>query len=423
MLRRCVAVFGVLCVFAVASAAGELSPAELIDQDWLPQAPPLPAPEGQVLRAETVRQIFDAVANLEPGGTVLVADGRYEMPRSLHLRTDGATLRGESGDRSKVVLDFAESRHGEGVCISYATGVTVADLTVANVYWNAIKINSDHDVHRATIYNVVSRNAWQRHVKGPGIPDKDGRPQYNQGSRIQYCLFYNDRPKRPGDDPYEDGNEGQRFGFNYIGGIDVMRASGWTISDNVFVGIRGRTREGRGAIFLWHHTRDSVVERNIIIDCDLGIALGNASGRGELRHAENMMVRNNFITRAPQGGIVAIHTRDCRIVHNTVHEPDSRLHRLVRAVFANDGLVLRNNLLSGPGIRIGADIGEVTVENNRVEPMTGYFVDPARGNLRLTPEAVNAIGRAAPTDEAETDIDGRPRGDTPDLGAHQLADN
>src|SRR5262249_43666562 len=139
---------------------------------------------------------------------------------------------------------------------------------------------------------------------------------------------------------------------NYIGGIDVMYAKGWTIRDNRFVGIQGRTRAARGAIFLWHEATDCVVERNVIVDCDSGICLGNSSKPEDVAfHCANMVVRNNFVTRAPENGILADYTRGCKILHNTVHDPANRLGRLIRLVHDNDDLLVANNLLSGPPIR------------------------------------------------------------------------
>ena len=76
---------------------------------------------------------------------------------------------------------------------------------------------------------------------------------------MQCCLFYNDRPKRRGDEPWEDANPG--MGFNYAGGMDVMCARNWNITDNVFTGIGGKTGEARGAIFMWHNSTDRVIER------------------------------------------------------------------------------------------------------------------------------------------------------------------
>ena len=106
--------------------------------------------------------------------------------------------------------------------MSHCTGVTIADLTVANVRQNGIKINSDLGVDRVTIYNVISHNVWQRHVKGPKVPDKNGQPDFVEDCRVRYCLFYNDRPKRRGDEPI-----GWRHGFGIL--FDDLVAAGCTL--------------------------------------------------------------------------------------------------------------------------------------------------------------------------------------------------
>ncbi len=145
------------------------------DFSWLPRAPKLPPPEGQVIRVSTVDQLFQAASDVRPGGTILVADGHYMMPRYFELRTDDVTLRSESGDRHKVTLDGAESRHGELVGVRACSGVTFADLTIQNIRHNGFKLNSNFGVHRVTIHNCVIHNIWQRGVKGVRVP-KD-RPE------------------------------------------------------------------------------------------------------------------------------------------------------------------------------------------------------------------------------------------------------
>ena len=387
-------------------------------QGWFPQAPPLPKPSGAVITVKTVGELYAAAENVKPSGTIFVADAIYRMPRTFYIKTDDVTLRSQSGDRTKVVLDFANSRHHEGVAVSYCSGVTIADLTVQNVRQNGIKINSNYDVDRVTIYNVISHNVWQRHIKGPSVPDKDGRADFVEDCRVQYCLFYNDRAKQRGDEPWEDSNA--RMGFNYIGGMDIMCARGWVISDNVFTGIRGKTGEARGAIFMWHNGTDCVIERNLIIDCDTGIAMGNSSARGERRHANGFIVRNNFVVRCSESNILADPTRDCKVLNNTVHDPDSRNGRLLRVVHANDGLVVANNIFSGPRIVAVHYEGRIDVQNNLIRSVGNYFVDAAKGNLHLTAKAVDAIDKAAADKDIHEDIDGQPRGNKPDLGADEL---
>ena len=233
-----------------------------------------------------------------------------------------------------------------------------------------------------------------------------------------FFPFFNTDP--PKSSPAPPADTPDTFNGNYIGGIDVMFAEGWVISDNVFINLQGRTREGRGAIFLWHDARHCVVERNIIIDCDVGIALGNSYRPPDIAiHCTATIVRNNFITRCPESGIVADYTRDCRIVHNTIHDPQNRLGRLIRLVHDNDGLLVANNLLSGPPIR-NESPSAIRLLNNLVVPDYSHaFVDASCGNLRLTAKAVEAIDRGVPLPEVTDDIDGAPRGQRPDIGAHE----
>lgn len=385
-------------------------------QPWFPKAPPLAPPAGEVIRAATVAELFKAAESVKPGGTILVEPGRYMMPRTLDLHTSGVTLRGESADRNAAVLDGARSQHGELVSVTGCSGVTIAGLTIQNIKWNGFKINCDRGASRVTIYNCVGHNIWQRHVKGPATREGDEDALSPRDCRIQYCLFHNDRPKQLTDDEADPANG---FGGNYVGGIDAMQSRGWVISDNVFMGIRGRTGEARGAVFLWMDARDALVERNIIINCDSGICLGNSHRVDRFPiHATGCVVRNNFISGAPQNGILADYTRDCKILHNTVHTPGSRLQRLIRLVHGNDGLLVANNLLSGPPMRIETE-SKVSYRGNVTRDLTASFIDAAAGNLRLKGEVSGVTGAAERLPGAPEDIDRRPRANPATAGAYE----
>jgi hypothetical protein len=403
-----------LCLVS-AAAFGQVPP-DAPQAAWFPKAPPLPKPTGQVIRVASVEELFRAANEVEPGGTILLADGHYMMPRYFELRTDDMTLRSASGRRERVILDGARSRHGELVGITGCSGATVADLTIQNVRWNGFKINSDRFADRVTIRNCVIHNIWQRGIKGPAVRQEDRNRFRPSDCRVQYCLFYNDRPKRYSDDPADTP---QRFGGNYVGGIDVMFARRWTISDNVFVGIQGRTREARGAVFLWHDTEDCVIERNLIIDCDSGICLGNSHRPPDVDvHCTRCIVRNNFVTRCPEQGILADYTRDCKIVHNTIHHPGARLKRLVRLVHDNDGLVVANNLLSGPPMRIETS-SPVEILGNVTRDLTAELVDPEAGNLHLRRPVAGVVDAAEPAPDVVSDVDRQRRDDRPDVGADE----
>ena len=383
-------------------------------QKWFPVAPALPKANGPAVLVSNVQEMIQSINQAKAGQTIFIEDGHYMMPRYVEISADNVTLRSASGHRERVIIDGAESRHRELLGVRACSGVTIADLTIQNIQCNGFKINSETNVQNLTIYNCIIHNIWQRGIKGVRVPKEDRDAIRPKNCRIQYCLFYNDRPKRLSDDPADIAKG------NYIAGIDVMFAKDWIISDNVFVGIQGRTYEGRGAVFIWHDSQDCVIERNIIIDCDVGLQLGNPYKPDEIQyHCVRCIARNNFITRAPEAGIVAVYTKDCKILNNTIQDPASKLHRLVRTVFTNDGLLIANNLLSGPGIRNESE-SKITFLNNVIKDISDYFIDPARGNLHLKSNATEAIDKGKTMAQVVEDIDGQRRDSKPDIGADEL---
>jgi hypothetical protein len=383
-------------------------------QKWFPSAPALPQADGSAILVSDVQALIRAINQAQSGQTILIEDGHYMMPQYVRISADNVILRSASGQRERVIIDGAESRHRELLGISACSGVTIADLTIQNIQCNGFKINSETNVQNLTIYNCIIHNIWQRGVKGVKVPRENRDEIRPKNCRIQYCLFYNDRPKRLSDDPADIAKG------NYVAGIDVMFAKDWIISDNVFVGIQGRTFEGRGAVFIWHDSQDCVIERNIIIDCDVGLQLGNPHRPSEIEyHCVRFIAMNNFITRAPEAGIVTVYTKDCKILNNTIHDPESKLQRLIRTVFTNDGLLIANNLLSGPGIRNESE-SNITFLNNLIKDVSDSFVDPVRGDLHFKSTLIEAVDKGLVLSEVVEDFDRQQRQAKPDIGADEL---
>ena len=201
-----------------------------------------------------------------------------------------------------------------------------------------------------------------------------------------------------------------------------MFATRWVIRDNVFRGINGRTGQGSGrsccgAIFV----RDCVIERNVIVDCDAGISLGNAlHDPKDPPHCTGCVVRNNCVTRAPEGGIAALYTKDCKILHNTVCDTTGKIVRGVRVEFAADGLAVVNNLLAGPKIAIDTR-SRVEERSNREGVAASAFVDAANGDLHLAERIDGVVDAGQALPEVPRDLDGRRRGNRADLGAHEFS--
>jgi len=387
-----------------APAAGRGADPNPPDLPWFPKAPTYPAPRGVVVRVGKVEDLFLAVQDAKPGTTILIAEGIYRLPRYLEIRTDGVTLRGATGRRERVVLDGSESAHGDLIGIANATDAAVVDLTLRNVRWNAVRLSLDKGVRRATIYNCLFENVWEFGVKAIPSVERDGKEAPAQDCRVRHSLFWNERPKAT-----DDGD--------LVGGIDARGASGWLIRENVFVGIRGSTGKGRGAIALSEGARDSIIDGNVIIDCDAGIGLGTGiAPRATEIHAARCMVRNNFVTRAPAWGILADSTLEATVIHNTIHSPGDQAGPAIWIVRDNRGLIVANNIASGAPIR-NESKSPISFGTNIESPFGEHFVDPDGGNLRLKASAADAIDRALPLRDARQDIDGIDRGEKPDIGA------
>ena len=366
---------------------------------------------------DTAAKLSAAVDRARAGTTVLLADGCYVLTKPLHIRADRVSLRGKSGDRTKVILD-GDGTLGEAIWLSRCSDVTIANLTVRDVRWNGVKLNSETGVQRVRIYNCEFRNIWQRAIKAVLVPEANREQRRPKHCRIEYCLFANDRPKKFGDDPTDTASS---YNGDYIAGIDLMCATEWVIRDNIFRGIRGRTGQGRGAIFLWMDSHDCVIERNVIVDCDAGISLGNAQHDPKApAHCIGCIVRNNCLTHTPEGGITAIYTKGCKILHNTICDPSGKIVRGVRVELAAEGLVIANNLLAGPKLVINVKSG-VATSDNRDGVAASVFVDAAEGDLHLAERVDGVVNAGKRLPEVPRDLDGRRRGDHADLGADEFS--
>lgn len=379
------------------------------------KAPALPGPTGKVVRVTTAEELKKALAEVADHSTVLLAEGTYHIG-DLEVRHNitGVSIRGESGDRGKVAID-CQDKFRMGIILRGAKQVCIADLTIRNTKYGVF-FYGDSDVDGLTIRNVKFHNIWVRGIKGThpcrigDSPDnlysreQAGKIRPRNG-RVQYCLFVNDHRKRD----TEDGFHG-----NYISGMDMMMLKDWTIADNVFVGIRGYGGGGRGAIFIWVESEDVVAERNIIVNCDRGIAFGNPSSVPP--HMTRGIARNNFIVGGSIQAMEFHQAVDSIACHNTLYASnfDNRWH--VQVGTGSRNIRFHNNLVHG---RVRFQEEGVEQKGSIIGDLSGWFVDPAIGDLHLADRAAAAIGKGVPLTEVKEDFDGQPRGKTPTAGADE----
>ncbi len=379
------------------------------------QCPALPTPQGTVVNVDTVAELQNAVINLVSGTTILIADGTYDLTNTLNIRgVSDVAIRSASGNRDAVVL------RGRGMSnISYgnvphvlavydASDVLIADVTLRDAYFHLIQIHGEDNADGVHLYNAHLVDSGEQFVKGSTA----GPPgPYADDGTVECSLFeYTDRARS-----------------DYTNAVDVLAGSGWVIRDNVFRNIRAPEGQLAGpAILMWRNSLDTIVERNLFIECDRAIALGLSSPDANSRDGNTTydhqggVIRNNMIYREGPGdiGITVNYSRDVEISHNTVIQNGTFPWGTIEYRFGSTSAHIANNLTDGPIWDRG---GSAVLAGNIVNAPPGWFVDMAAGDLHLTAAAVAAIDSATAGVTVTDDFDGhfRPTGDNSDVGADE----
>ena len=385
---------------------------------WFAKAPPLPPPRGQVIRVTTADELLAAVDRAGTGGTILLADGRYKLPRVVVLQgKKDLAIRSAAGDPNKVILSGKGWDSGDKgddlIHIGRCEGVTIADLTFTDCHSYGVKVEAENGPKDVHLYTCRFRDIGVRALKGSAGKDPDIRAV--KGS-VRYCSFENTKVP-PAD---------WLFNGDYISAIDMMALEDWTFSDNSFRNIKGRNGGGRAAIFIWVRSRRVVVERNLILDCDRGVAFGNpgqstANLAGEQpAYVSDGVIRNNFIVGGADCGIELWHAERIKVLNNSIWRPERNWSRGIRVGTGTSTAEIVNNLVHG---EIRLEGGQAELRQNLGRRLEGYFVDPPSGNLELTAGAKEAIGHGLSLPEVPDDIRGQPRGKKPDLGAWESRDD
>jgi len=349
-----------------------------------------------------------AIANALPGDVILIADGVYQLQGFLRFNNkNNVTLRSASNDPAKVILrgrGFASmDRHDDLLRISACTSIRITAITFEECHAYGIKVEAEafpRDIH---IAHCRFFNIGTRHLKGSTSPE--GRAV--TGS-VRHCEFENTKVPE----------STWQFSGNYVAAIDMMSLEDWTFSDNTFKNVKGVSGGGRAAVFIWVGSTRVVVERNVMVGCDRGVAFGNPyNGNPSILHVTDSICRNNFIVPGPDAGIELAWVDNVRIFNNTVWRRDPA-GRGIRCIQNITNALLTNNLVRG---QIMLETTGVMLTANLTGALDGYVADPATGNLHLLPLAVGAIGKGVPVAEVTEDIDREARGEAPDIGADEFA--
>ncbi len=395
----------------------------------------LPAPTGNVIEVnvDQADELPGIVREAPAGTTILLADGTYRMTggseaeRRIQIVSDGVTLRGASGDRDAVVID-GEYETQEVITV-VASDVTIAHLSVERAIDHLIHVTGapDGDTTGIVLHDLHLVDGGEQFVK---INTSGATPNtYTDDGTVSCSLFEMTDAGRPHVVPDPGGC--------YTGGIDGHQAQGWVVRDNAFVGIHCENGSlAEHAIHFWTASRDTLVERNTIIDCARGIGFGLGDGGGadpDCDYAANPYpgvgyvghydgtIRNNVIAITPgfeffDTGIELEQALGARVLNNTVIHPDTAFASISHR-FANSVVTLENNLVR----TIRARDGSTATGNSNLEGASdALFADVAGHDLHLVSGATSAIDQGVVLPDVSDDIDGEPRADgKPDIGADE----
>ena len=367
-----------------------------------------------------ISDLNTAESNHGSGDEIILYPNTYQLSQYLNLNKSNVTFRGSTGNPDDVII------RGQGMNVQSGPlnglmiendNITVRDLTIKDILYNGIQIRGEWDVDNAVISNVKTVNIGQRHIKCSWSSSTTSVPDNILIENVQ-MLQTEPRQVVPSDPPYAPGD--------YIGGIDAGNTNGFTVRDCYAEGIQGVSGGGRAAIFFWQANTNTTVERNIIVDCDRGIAMGNPAGPSHARTGDwcmiNGLARNNLIKlHGTDAGFELCYTKDTEIYNNTLYADDPSYFRAVHLNGASTtNLDSRYNLIRGAVYENGASWSDTgSIIGAAVAPE--WFVDPATGMLFLTELASGALDGAQTLAEIYEDVHGGPRpvGAFPDVGGDE----
>jgi hypothetical protein len=359
-------------------------------------------------------QLRGALRAAEPSTTILLEDGDYPLDGvSLDLSAPGVVLRAKRGQAGRVhIRGGGMGERMVAVSVS-APAVTVADLKISDVGFHGVQVRGESGASGVVIHHVHILDVGQQLIKGSTAP---GSSPCRDGLVACSTLEYTD--SAPSD---------------YTNGVDVLGGQAWVVRDNVLHRIRGPRGQGfraGPAILFWGGSRDTIVARNLLVDCYRGIALGLVpaaeTGSRRLDHQGGIIRRNaicNLNSWADEG-IEVNASPDALVEHNTVLV-EGRLPWSISIRFPTARARVFNNL--SDRLIILRDGAKAELKANIVTARRDWFVDAQHGDLRLARRNLPAVDAAVPQAKslapAGIRADPAVSGNAPDVGAYELGES
>lgn len=364
----------------------------------------LPPPAGNVVNVSTVAELQSAVNVAPSGTTILVADGTYNL-NGVYLRfaVPNVTLRSASGNREAVILDgnYVTTEIVQIV----ASNVTIADLTLREAYYHPIHVMSTTGgpTNGVLIYNVHIVDPREQAIKiNPGYLS----PYYVDDGTVACSHIELTDAGRPHVNPTAGGC--------YTGGVDAHQAQGWIIRDNLIKGFWCPIGLSEHGIHMWNNSRDTLVERNMLIENARGIGFG-LGGSGHV----GGIIRNNMVHVIQDVGIGLESSLNTQVYNNTVYT-ENYFNSIEYRFSATSGVEIINNLTNQA--IASRDGGSGMVQNNVTDAQSSWYVSAVTGDLHLVSDNISSVidrGQTLVSVSDDFDGDSRPQGSAYDIGADE----
>jgi hypothetical protein len=346
--------------------------------------------------------------SLQPGMTILIANGTYTLSNTLYVNNvNDVTIRGASSCDDVVLIGTGMTNPNFGSVPygiwSNSSNTVIAHLTIRDLYYHPVILNPGAQQPR--IYSVRLVNAGQQFVKGNPTSSTQGV----DNGVVEYSIMEFETTSRD----------------YYTNGVDVHTGKNWIIRDNLFRNIRAPVGQLAGpAILMWNGCSNAIVERNLFLNTQRGIAFG-LQERVPDDHSGGIIRNNIFYRKGGETGDTGIYIADSpntKALHNTIilngTYPNSIEYRFPNTT----GVEIRFNLTDAP--IVSRDGAGGTVSNNLTNASSSLFIDSANNDLHLRSNAAAAIDQASVHPDVADDYDEEPRptsGVTPrDLGADEF---
>lgn len=359
---------------------------------------PLPAPTTATVTVSTAAELVNAVQQANNSGnlTIFLEDGTYSLEQMLWISGNNVTFRSRSGNRDAVII------RGQGMYggVSHIFNVpgdnfTLADMTIGWVANHGVQIHSDSD--NPVIHNVRFVDTGEQMLK---VSFRSGDSTSSENGLVEWCLF-----------EYSAG-VGPQY---YIGGVDAHQAHNWIIRNNVFRHIRSpESALAEHAIHFWSESQDTLVEHNIIINCDRGIGFG----MGNQGHIGGM-IRNNMVHTTRDVGIGLENSSSTTVYNNSVFT-ENYMNSIEYRFAGTQGVSIINNLTNASVTSREGGTGNVAT--NVTNAQASWFANASNGDLHLATAEPTVVDQGQALAEVAQDIDCemRPKGNGYDIGADEL---